>query len=332
MGESRTYTSLTRRKFLHLAATAAVLPAASSLARSQTYPNRPVRLVIGYAAGGPGDSLLRMMGQWLTERLGQPFVVENKPGGGSNIATEAVVKAPPDGHTLLFVTPANAINATLYPRLSFDFIRDIAPVAGLISLPNVMVVHPSVPAATIPEFIAYSKANPNKLSQAAGGIGTSGHLAGEMFKMMAGIEMVVVPYRGGAPALTDLLVGQVQVYFGPINVTIEQIRTAKLRALAVTSATRATDLPSVPALAEYLPGYEASTFEGIGAPRNTPTEIIERLNREINAALADARVRARLGDQGGTVIPGSPADFGRLVAEETEKWARVVRFAGIKAS
>jgi len=285
---------------------------------------------VGYAAGGPGDALIRLTGQWLSERLGQPFLVENRPGAGSNIATEAVVKAPADGHTLLYVTPANAINATLYPKLSFDFIRDIAPVAGLIRVPNVMVVHPAVPVATIPELIAYAKANPDKLSQAAGGIGTSGHLAGELFKMMTGIKMVLVPYRGGAPALADLLVGQVQVYFGPISATIEQIKAGKLRALAVTTATRADELPNVPTMAEFVPGYEASTFQGIGAPRGTPAEIVDKLNAEINSAFADPKFRSRLADMGGTVLSGAPADFGRLIAEETGKWAKVVRFAGIR--
>jgi tripartite-type tricarboxylate transporter receptor subunit TctC len=322
--------TIARRHFLRLAASGALLPGLSSLALAQNYPERTVRLVVGYAAGGPGDALIRLTAQWLSERLGRPFVVENRPGAGSNLGTEAVVKAPPDGHTLLYVTPANAINATLYPKLSFDFIRDIAPVAGLIRVPNVMVVHPSVPADTVSELIAYAKSNQDKLSQAAGGVGTSGHLAGELFKMMAGIRMVLVPYRGGAPAVTDLLVGQVQVYFGPISATIEHIRAGKLRALAVTTVTRSDELPDVPTLAEHLPGYEASTFQGVGAPRNTSPEIIDRLNREINAAFTDPKFKARLAEQGGVVLAGSPADFGKLIVDETEKWAKVVKFAGIK--
>jgi tripartite-type tricarboxylate transporter receptor subunit TctC len=322
--------TLRRRRFLQLTAGAAMLPSLSSFVRSQAYPARPVRIIAGYAAGGPGDALMRLIGQWLSERLGQPFIVENRPGGGSNIATEAVVKASADGHTLLYVTPANAINATLYANLNFEFIRDIAPVAGLMRVANVMVVHPSVPASSVPEFIAYAKANPNRLSQASGGIGTSGHLAGELFKMMAGINMVLVPYRGGAPALTDLLAGQVQVYFGPISATIEHIKAGKLRALAVTTTRQLEALPHIPTMIEFLPGYEASTFQGIGAPRNTPAEIITALNNEINAALAEPRMRARLAALGGTVLAGSPADFGRLIAEETEKWAKVIKFAGIK--
>jgi tripartite-type tricarboxylate transporter receptor subunit TctC len=321
---------LPRRRFLQLAAAAAALPVLSRFALAQAYPTRPVRLIVGFAAGGPGDALVRLMGQWLSEQLGQPFVIENRPGGGSNVATEAVVKAPPDGHALLFVTSANAINATLYQKLSFDFIRDIAPVAGLIRMPNVMAVHPSVPATTVPELIAYAKANPDKLSQAAGGIGTSGHLAGELFKMMTGVNMVLVPYRGGGPALTDLLAGLVQVYFGPTPASIEYIRAGKLRALAVTTATRSEALPNIPTMAEFVPGYEASTFQGVGAPRNTPAEIVGKLNKEINATLADPKIKARLADLGGTVLPGSPADFGKLIADETEKWGKVIRFAGIK--
>jgi tripartite-type tricarboxylate transporter receptor subunit TctC len=323
--------NLPRRQFLHLVAAAAVLPAISRIAWAQTYPTRPVRLVVGFAAGGPGDALVRLMGQWLSERLGQPFIVENRPGAGGNIGTEVVVKAPPDGHTLLYINPANAINATLYPKLNFNFIRDIVPVGGVIRVPNLMVVNPSVPAGTVPELIAYAKANPGKLSHGAGGIGTSGHLAGELFKMMTGIDMLLVPYRGGAPALTDLLAGQVQVYFGPISATIESIRSGKLRALAVTTATRSEELPDVPAVTEFVPGYEASTFQGIGAPKNTPARIVDTLNKEINAALADPKIRVRLADHGGMLLPGSPEDFGRLIADETEKWAKVVRFAGIKA-
>lgn len=324
--------NLPRRQFLHLAAAAAVVPAISRIAWAQTYPTRPVRLVIGFAAGGPGDAVLRLIGQWLSERLGQPFIVENRPGAGSNIATEAVVKAPPDGHTLLFVTSANAINATLYPKLSFDFVRDIAPVAGVALVPNVLVVHPSVPARSIPELVAYAKLHPGKLSQAAGGIGTSGHLAGELFKMMAGIDMVLVPYRGGAPALTDLLIGQVQVYFGPISATIHQIRDGRLCALAVSMATRAEELPDVPTIGEFLPGYEASTFQGLGAPAKTPPDVVARLNNEVSAALADPAMKAKLVEMGNTVLSCSPATFGKLIADETEKWAKVIKFAGIKAA
>lgn len=321
--------TFSRRQFLHLAAGAATLPAISRVAWAQTYPTRPVRLIIGLAAGGPADALARLTGQWLSEQFGQPFVIENRPGGGTNIGTEVVVKAPPDGHALLFVTPANAINATLYPKLSFDFSRDIAPVAGLVRVPNLMVVHPSVPVATVPELIAYNKANPGKLNFAAGGLGTSGHLAGELFKMMAGINMVLVPYRGAAPAMTDLLVGQVHIYFGPLPVTIENVRAGKLRALAVTTATRSNELPEIPTMAEFLPSYEASTFQGIGAPRNMPAEIVDKLNKAINAAFADPKMKARLADFG-TLLPGSPAEFGKLIADETEKWGKVVKFAGIK--
>jgi tripartite-type tricarboxylate transporter receptor subunit TctC len=302
----------------------------SRIASAQPYPMRPVRLIVGYAAGGPGDALMRLMAQWLSDRLGQPFVIENRPGGNSNVATEAVVKAPPDGHTLLYVSSGNAINTTLYPGLNFDFIRDIAPVAGVMRVPNVMVLHPSVPAGTVPELIAFAKTNPDKLSQAAGGIGTSGHLAGELFKMMTGTAMLLVPYRGGGPALTDLLAGQVQIYFGPISATLESIRSGKLRALAVTTAARSGELPHVPAMAEFVPGYEASTFQGLGAPRNTPAEIIDSLNKGINAALADDKIKVRLAGIGGTALAGTPADFGKLIADETEKWAKVVKFAGIK--
>jgi tripartite-type tricarboxylate transporter receptor subunit TctC len=318
-----------RRQFLRSVAAVAALPVLPSFAAIRVYPAKPVRLLVGYAAGGPGDAIIRLLAQWLSERLGQSFIVENRPGGGSNIATEAVVKSLPDGHTLLYVTPANVINATLYPKLSFDFLRDIAPVAGLIRVPNLMVVHPSVPAKTVPEFIAYAKANPDKLSQAAGGIGTSGHLAGELFKMMTGIKMVLVPYRGGAPAVTDLLAGQVQVYFGPVSATIEQIKTGTLRALAVTTRLRAPDLPDVPTIAEFVDGYEASTFQGVGAPSRTPAEIVDKLNKQISAAFSDPQMEARLAEFG-TPLAGSPGDFGRLIADETEKWAKVIKFAGIK--
>ena len=286
--------------------------------------------IVGFAAGGAPDILARLMGQWLSERLGQPFVIENRPGAGSNIATEAVVRAPPDGYTLLLVSPANAINATLYDKLNFNFIRDIAPVAGIIREPHVMVVNPSVPAKTVPEFIAYAKANPGKLNMASAGNGTAAHVAGELFKMMTGVDMVHVPYRGAAPALTDLLGGQVQVMFAAMPASIEYIRAGKLRALAVTTATRSEALPDIPTVGEFVPGYEASAWFGVGAPKNTPAEIIDKLNKEINAALADPKIKARLADLGGTVLPGSPADFGKLIADETEKWGKVIRAANIK--
>jgi tripartite-type tricarboxylate transporter receptor subunit TctC len=320
-----------RRQFLHLAAGAAVLPAMSRIARAQAYPTRPVRLIVGLAPGGGADILARVIGQWLSERLGQQFVIENRPGAGTNVATEAVVRAPADGYTLLMVLPPNAINPTLYQKLNFNFIRDIAPVAGLIRTPLFMEVNPSFPAKTVPEFIGYAKVNPDKISMASAGIGTSGHVAGELFKMMARIDMVHVPYRGGAPAIIDLLGGQVQVLFDPVSSSTEYIRAGKLRALAVTTATRSEAFPDVPTVADFVPGYEASAFFGVGAPKNTPADIIEKLNKEINAGLADPKLKARLADLGGTVIAGSPADFGRLLADETEKWAKVVKFAGIKS-
>ena len=319
-----------RRQFLHLAAGAAALPAMSRIAFAQAYPTRPVHFIVGLAAGGGADILARLMGQWLSERLGHQFVVENRPGAGTNVATEAVVRAPADGYTLLMVLPPNAVNATLYQKLNFSFIRDIAPVAGLIRTPLAMEVNPSFPAKTVPEFIAYAKANPDKISMASAGIGTSGHVAGELFKMMAHVDMVHVPYRGGAPAIIDLLGGQVQVLFDPVSSSTEYIRAGKLRALAVTTATRSEALPDIPTVADFVPGYEASAFFGVGAPKNTPADIIEKLNKEINAGLADPKLKARLADLGGTVIAGSPADFGRLLADETEKWAKVVKLAGMK--
>jgi tripartite-type tricarboxylate transporter receptor subunit TctC len=322
---------LPRRQFLHLAAGAAALPAVSRFAWAQAYPTRPVRIIVGFAPGGGIDIMARLMGQWLTERLGQQFLIENRPGAGSNVATEAVVRAAPDGYTLLLVNSANAINATLYDKLNFDFIRDIAPVAGVIRVPNVMLVNPSVPAKTIPEFLAYAKANPGKISMASGGIGTPGHVAGELFKMMAGVDMVLVPYRSGGPALTDLLGGQVQVMFPNTGASLEYIKAGKLRALAVTTATRSEALPDIPAVGEFLPGYEASTWTGLGAPKSTPTEIVDKLNKEINAGLADPKMKARLADLGGTPLLGSPADFRKLIAEETDKWAKVVKFSGAKA-
>jgi len=322
---------LPRRQFLRIAAAAGALPAASRFARAQAYPTRPVRIVVSTAPAGMADFLARLMGQWLSGRLGQPFVVENRPGAGTNIGTEAVVNANPDGHTLLLVAPANAINATLYDKLSFNFISDIAPVAGIVRAPNVMELHPSVPAKTLPEFIAYAKANPGRISYASAGTGTSLHMAGELFKMMAGIDMVHVPYRGTAPALTDLLAGQVQVMFDNVTTSIAHIRAGKLTALAVTTATRWPTLPDVPTVSEFLPGFEAGAFFGIGAPSRTPTEIVDRLNAEINTAFADPKMTAQLAELG-IALPGPPAEFGKIIAEETEKWAKVVKFSGAKPS
>lgn len=316
-----------RRQYLGLAASALLLP---SYARSQAYPSRPVKLVVGYAAGGVNDVLARLMGQFLSERLGQSFVVENRPGAGSNIATESVIRAAPDGYTLLLASTANAINATLYDKLGFDFARDIAPVAGICRVPNVMLLNPSVPARTVREFIAYLKANPGKVSMASAGNGSPQHVAGELFKMMAGVDMVHIPYRGGAPALTDLLAGQVQVYFSSVASAIQYIRADKLRALAVTTAKRSDLLPDLPTLAEFLPGYEASPWYGLGAPKGTPAEVIARLNEEINKALADPAIKTRLAELGATPLPGSAADFGRLLVEETDKWAKVVKMSGAK--
>jgi tripartite-type tricarboxylate transporter receptor subunit TctC len=316
---------LLRRQFLHLAA---ALPAVSRVARAQAYPSRPVRVIVGFAPGGGNDVLARVIGQWLSERFGQQFIIENRPGAATNIATEIAVRAPGDGYTLLLVSPANAINATLYEKLNFNFIRDIAPVASLVRLPLIMVVNPSLPTKTGPEFVAYAKANPGRISMASAGVGSGPHVSGELFKMMAGVDMLHVPYRGDAPALTDLLGGQVQVYFSGVAATLEHIRTGKLRPLAVTTASRSEALPDVPSVADFLPDYEASVLFGVGAPRNTPTEIVERLNKEINAGLAE--VKARLTESGGTVLPGSPADYGKLIASETEKWGKVIRAANIK--
>jgi len=320
-----------RRQFLHLAGAAVALPAVSRFAWAQAYPSRPVRVVVGLAAGSVVDILAILIGQWLTERLGQSFIIENRPGAGTNIATEAVIRAAPDGHTLLMVTPANAINATLYERLNFNFIRDITPVASIARTPNVMVVNPAVPAKSIPEFIAHAKANPGKLSMASGGTGTASHMAGELFKMMAGVDMIHVPYRGGGPALTDLLAGQVQVYFPTTTAVVEHIRAGRVRALAVTTATRSQALPDLPTVGDFMQGYEAIVVDGVGAPKNTSPEIVHRLNREINAGLADPNIKARLVDLGAVALAGSPADFGKLIADETEKWGRVVKFEGIKA-
>jgi len=321
---------LPRRQFLHMAAGTAALVAVSRFAWAQTYPSRPVRIIVGFAAGGPNDILARLIGQWLSERLGQPFVIENRPGAGSNIATEAVVRAPPDGYTLLLVGSPNAIDATLYDKLSFNFLRDIAPVASLIRGALVMVVHPSVPAKTLPEFIAYARANPGKLAYGSGGVGGITHITAELFKQQAGLDILHVPYRGVAPALTDLLGGRVQVLFTNPALLIPYIKASKLRALAITTATRLEALPDIPAIDEFVPGYEASSIFGFGAPRNTPAEIVDKLNKEINAGLADPRIKARLADLYGTALGGSPADFGKLLAEETEKWGKVIRAANIR--
>jgi tripartite-type tricarboxylate transporter receptor subunit TctC len=321
---------LPRRKFLHLTAGAVALPAVSRITWAQAYPTRPVRIVVGFPPGGGGDIAARLIDQWLSERLGQPFIIENRPGAGSNIATEAVVRAPADGYTLLLVVTANAVNATLYEKLNFNFVHDIAPVASIYYVPNVMAVHPSFPAKTIPEFIAYSKSNPGKVNMAAGASGASMHVSGELFKIMAGIDMMPVPYRGAAPALTDLLAGQVHVSFPTMPASIEHVRAGRLRALAVTTAKRSEALPNLPTVGEFVPGYEASGFQGLGAPKNTPAEIIAKLNMETNAALADPKVKARFMQMGNTVLACSPADFGKLIAEETEKWATVVKLASIK--
>src|SRR5262245_10248667 len=322
---------LPRRNFLHLAASAAALPAVSRIALAQTYPTRPVRIVVGFAPAGPSDIVARVIGQWLSERLGQQFVIDNRPGAGGNIGTEAVVRSPADGYTLLLCGVFNAINATLYDKLNFVFLRDIAPVAGVLRGPYVIVVNPSVPAKSVPEFIAYVKANPRKLNMSSGGTGTGGHIAGELFKMMAGVDMVHVPYRGGGPAYNDLLGGQVQVAFVTTVASIGYIRAGRLRALAVTTVTRSDVLPDLPTVGEFVPGYEASAWFGIGAPKATPAEIVDELNKEVNAALDDPKMKARLADLGGVALPGSPDEFGKLIADEIEKWAKVIKFAGIKA-
>ncbi|MGH6643461.1 MAG: Bug family tripartite tricarboxylate transporter substrate binding protein [Bradyrhizobium sp.] len=319
-----------RRQFLQLAAGAVALPAVSRIANAQAYPSRPVRLVIGYTPGGSADLTARLMGQWLSERLGQSFVIENRPGGGTNIATEAVVRAPADGYTLLLAAPANAINATLYDKLNFDFLRDMDAVAGLIRFPNVVVVNPSVPVKSIPELIAYAKANPGTLNMASSGNGSTIHMSGELFKMLTGINMVHVPYRGGAPAMTDLLAGQVQVMFDNIPTCAEHVKSGKLRGLAVTSTTRSDVLPDLPVVADFLPGYEASAWYGVCAPKNTPPEIVEKLNKAINEILADPKAKARFTELGALLLPGSPTDFHKLLANETEKWGKVVKFAGAK--
>jgi tripartite-type tricarboxylate transporter receptor subunit TctC len=319
---------LSRRHFLQAVGGAAALPAV--MARAQTYPTQSVRIIVGFAAGGSTDIVARLMGQWLSERLGQPFVIENRPGAGTNIATETVVNAPADGHTLLLVSPSNAVNASLYDKLNYVFLRDITPVAGVTRVANVMVVNPSLPTRTVPEFIAYAKANPDRINMASGGVGSSNHMSGELFKMMTGVKMVHVPYRGGAPALADIIGGQVQALFIAVPSSIEYIKAGKLRALAVTTTTRSEALPDLPAIADFVPGYEESNWWGFGAPKNTPAAIVDKLNQEINAALADPRIKARLAELGGTVLAGSPADFGTLIANETEKLGKVVRFANMK--
>jgi tripartite-type tricarboxylate transporter receptor subunit TctC len=320
--------TLPRRQFLYLATAAAAFLAVSQIARAETYPARPVRIIVGFPAGGPTDIVGRLMAQWLSERLGQQFVIENRPGAASNIGTEAALKAPADGYTLLQVTSSNAVNVTFYDKLNFNFMSDIAPVAGIIRVPFVMEVNPSVPAKTVPEFIAYAKAHPGKINMASGGTGTSIHIAGELFKMMAGVNLVHVPYRGSAPALTDMISGQVQVMFDVLTSSLQHIRSGALRALAVTTATRSQALPNLPTVGDFLPGYEASAWYGVAAPKGTPSEIVDKLNVEIKAGLADPELKARLADLAGTVIPGSPADFGKLIAEEIEKWGKVVKFSG----
>ena len=317
-----------RRQFLQMAAATAALPAVSQFASAQSYPTRPVHLIEGFGAGGAPDIVARLMGQWLSERLGQSFVVENRSGASSSIATEAVMRASPDGYTLLLVTTANAINATMF-KLNFDFGRDITPVASIVRVPLVMEVHPSVPAKTVAEFIAYAKANPGKINLASAGIASTTHMGGEMFKMMAGVDLFHVPYRG-AQVFPALLAGEAQVYFGPLLSSIEYVRSGRLRALAVTTATRSHALPDVPALAETLPGYEASAWFGIGAPRRTSVAIVERLNKEVNAGIADAKFNARLANLGGTVLPGSPDDFGKLISDEIKKWGKVIVVANLK--
>jgi tripartite-type tricarboxylate transporter receptor subunit TctC len=321
-----------RRQFLRLAGAAVALPAVSRGASAQAYPSRPVRVVIGYPPGGSADITARLMTQWLSERLGQSFIVESRPGGGTNIATEAVINAAPDGYTLLLVAPANAINATLYEKLNHNFLRDIVPVAGLIRFPNVVVVNPDVPVKTIPELIAYAKANPGKLNMASSGNGSTIHMSGELFKMMTGVNMIHVPYRGGALALTDMIGGQVQVMFDNIPTAMEFVRSGKLRGLAVTGAGRSETLPDLPTVADFLPGYEATSWYGLGAPKGTPNEIIEKLNREVNAILAEPKTKARFLELGASMLPGSASDFGKLVADETEKWGKVVKFSGAKVT
>ena len=320
-----------RRRFLYLAAGAAALPALPRIAKAQAYPAGPVRFIVGAVAGSTPDILARLLSPWLSEQLGQQFIIENRPGAGGNVGVEVVARSRADGYTILLVAPNSAINATLYDTLSYDFIRDIAPIAAIMRVPNVMEVNPSVPVKTVPEFITYAKANPGKLNFASPGNGTTAHMAGELFKMMAGVNMIHVPYRGGAPAVADLIAGQVQVSFDTMPTSIEHIRAGKLRALAVTTTGRSEALPDLPTVGDFLPGFEASAWFGVAAPRQTPAEIVARLNKEINAGLVEPKIKGRLTDLGGTPLPGSSADFGKLIADETEKWARVIKFAGIKA-
>jgi tripartite-type tricarboxylate transporter receptor subunit TctC len=330
MSMPRSVPKTSRRRFLHLAAGAAALPAFSRIARGQAYPSRSVRIIVGFPPGGAADITVRLMGQWLSNRLGQPFLVENRPGAGSNIGTELVAKAPADGYTLLLVSVANTVNATLYESLNFDFIRDIAPVAGLIRGPLVMGLNPSVPAKTVPEFIAYAKANADRINMASAGNGTPGHMAAALFQLLTGLDLVDVPYRGGAPALTDLLAGHVQVMFDNMPTSLEYIKAGKVRPLAVTTATRSDALPDLPTVSEFVPGYEVSSWFGMGVPRDTPTEIVDKLNSEINAGLADLNLKAQLMRLGSTPFGGSPADVGKLIAEDTEKWGKLIRAANIK--
>jgi tripartite-type tricarboxylate transporter receptor subunit TctC len=321
---------ISRREVLNLAVGVAALPAFSRAARAQNYPTRPVRIIVGFPAGGASDITARMLGQWLSERLGQQFIIENRPGAGTNIGTEAVAKSPPDGYTLLLVSVANTVNATLYDRLNFDFIRDIAPVAALIRSPLVMEVNPSVPVSTIPEFIAMAKANPGSIAAASAGNGTPAHMASELFQILTDIDLIDVPYRGGAPALSDLLAGQVQVMFENLPTSLEYIRAGKLRPLGVTTAARSDLLPALPAISEFVPGYEVSSWFGIGAPKNVPTNIVDMLNTAINAGLADPKLKSHLMDLSATVLPGSPADFDQLIVDETEKWRKLIQAAKIK--
>jgi tripartite-type tricarboxylate transporter receptor subunit TctC len=323
--------NLPRRQFFHLAAGVLAAPAIARHAFADGYPSRPVRLISGFAAAGGNDIISRLMGHWLTERLGQTFVIENRPGAGTNIAAEVVINSTPDGYTLFGTNLSNAINATLYEKLNFNFVRDMLPVAGIAQAPSAFAVNSSVPVKTLPEFIAYAKANPGRINMGSAGVGSTSHLAGELFKMMAGVNLVHVPYRGNALALTDLISGQIEVLFPSLGSSIEYVKTGKVRALAVTGATRSDALPDLPTVAETLPGYEAASFYGIGAPRNTPMEVVEILNRTVNAGLADAKLKARLADLGSVPLPGPPATFGKLIADETEKWGKVIRFAGIRA-
>jgi tripartite-type tricarboxylate transporter receptor subunit TctC len=322
---------LSRREVLRLAAGVATFPAVVRMAKAENYPYKPVRFIIGYTPGGSADIAARLMGQWLSERLGQSFIVESRPGAGSNIGTEAVIRSPPDGYTILLVAPANAINATLYRKLNYNFIRDIEPVAGIIRFPNVMEVNPSVPAKTVPEFITYAKANPGKINFASSGNGSTIHMSGELFKMMTGVDIVHVPYRGSAQALTDMLGGQVQVMFDNVPTSLEHIRSGKLRPLAVTTSTRSEVLPDTPTVADFVPGYESSAWYGVAVPKGTPPAIIDLLNRGVNAGLADPKLKARFAELSAAVLPGSPADFGKLLVDETEKWAKVVKFSGASA-